>query len=242
MAITTSNMGLTAWSSLTDFFNHTQLSANFVAIDEHDHTTGKGVAIPASGIAALAIATSKIADGAVTNPKLATNAVATANITDLNVTTGKLAAGAVTYDKVGSLPGARVYSSSAFSVPSAANTPISFNTARFNNSTSWVVGSPTRLTAPVTGVYAITGHVHFASSAAGNFRSLNIRYNGSNRIAGHDRAPTTTANRYQSVAAIYKLNATDYVELCYHQDSGGALNLEVTEQASPEFAMMWLSA
>lgn len=239
--ITTSNMGLTAWSSLTDNFNHTQLANNFIAIDAHDHTTSHGVQIPAGGLAALAVSTAKLQDGAVTSAKLASPSVATANLTDLNVTGAKLANATVTYDKIGALPGARVYSSSAFSVPNATLTAVSFNTSRFNNSATWAVGNPTRLTAAATGVYMITGHAHWASSAAGSYRHLTVRLNGSSRITGQDRAGTVMPFRHSHVAAIYRLSAGDYVELCVQQDSGGALNLESVENASPEFAMMWLS-
>lgn len=241
MAITTSNMGLTAWSSLTDNFNHTQLSNNFLAIDAHDHTTDHGVQIPSGGLAALAVSTAKLQDAAVTSGKLASPAVATDNLTDLNVTGAKLANATVTYDKIAALPGARVYSSAAFSVPNTTLTAVSFNTARFNNSTTWAGGSPTRLTAAATGVYMVTGHVHWASSAAGTYRHLSVRLNGSNRVAGQDRAGTTMTFRHSHVATIYRLSAGDYVELCVQQDSGGALNLESVENASPEFAMMWLS-
>lgn len=46
------------------------------------------------------LGTAGIANGAVTNPKIATNAVQTANISDLNVTTGKLADLSVTNPKI----------------------------------------------------------------------------------------------------------------------------------------------
>lgn len=71
MALTTPNMALKTWDQLTDNFSHTDLRGNFVAIDVHDHTAGKGVQIPAGGIANLAIGTSQIQDVSVTNVKLA---------------------------------------------------------------------------------------------------------------------------------------------------------------------------
>lgn len=45
------NMGLFKWDSINDFFSHEQLAANFQALDEHDHTTGKGEQIPYGGLA-----------------------------------------------------------------------------------------------------------------------------------------------------------------------------------------------
>lgn len=68
--ITTPNMGLTKWDLGGDAYDHSQLAANFGAIDLHDHTTGKGVKIPAGGIADGAITTSLIGLGAVTTDEI----------------------------------------------------------------------------------------------------------------------------------------------------------------------------
>lgn len=80
---TTANMGLTCWNLLTDVFSHSQLEANFQALDGHNHTSGQGVQIPTGGIA----------NGAITTAKLATNAVADSNIQAATITLDKLAAG-----------------------------------------------------------------------------------------------------------------------------------------------------
>jgi hypothetical protein len=69
MSITTTNMGLVAWNASNDYFNHTELANNFVAIDEHDHSSGKG--LPVARVAANAVDANAIANGAVTNAKLA---------------------------------------------------------------------------------------------------------------------------------------------------------------------------
>lgn len=86
MPITTVNMGLTSWSSLTDVFSHTALSANWTALDLHDHSAGKGVQIPQGGIGdgsisrskvqPLAIDVGRIDDAAVTDAKLERTAAA----------------------------------------------------------------------------------------------------------------------------------------------------------------------
>lgn len=73
---TTVNMGLVKWTNLDDSYDHTELAGNFQAIDEHDHTTGKGVQIPTEGIADEAILTAKIADAAVTGSKLMDHTIA----------------------------------------------------------------------------------------------------------------------------------------------------------------------
>lgn len=44
------NMGLVKWDSINDAFSHEQLAANFTALDNHNHTAGKGVKIPYGGL------------------------------------------------------------------------------------------------------------------------------------------------------------------------------------------------
>lgn len=61
----------------------TSVSNSLTNVDNHDHTTGKGLQIPTGGIADSAVTTVKIAD--------------------LNVTTGKIAANAVTRAKLASV-------------------------------------------------------------------------------------------------------------------------------------------
>lgn len=84
MSTLTTYMGLTGWDLPGDYYSHTQLANNFVAIDGHDHTVGKGKQIPTGGIA----------DGAITTVKLADNAVTSAKIADGAITYPKISAGA----------------------------------------------------------------------------------------------------------------------------------------------------
>lgn len=92
----TANMGLTSWDQQQDDFNHTQLNGNWVALDQHDHSNGRGVQVSTPGIAAQAITSPLIANGAVGNPQLAAGAVGTSNIQASAITTALIATGAVT--------------------------------------------------------------------------------------------------------------------------------------------------
>jgi hypothetical protein len=80
MASTTTNMGLIRWDSVSDYFSHQALAANFTAIDTHDHTTGKGVPIQSGGLANGAVTTNSIASLAVTNDKIAASTIADAKL------------------------------------------------------------------------------------------------------------------------------------------------------------------
>jgi hypothetical protein len=118
--ITTPNLSLIAWNLPSDPYNSEELAENWIKVDQHDHTPGKGARIDTAAIEDQAvtsakihpsafpdlsipdgsITTTKIVDSNVTAGKLATNSVTTAKITDLNVTTGKLADNAVTRSKI----------------------------------------------------------------------------------------------------------------------------------------------
>lgn len=108
---TTPNMGLTAWDLGSDPYDHSQLATNFSAIDQHDHTVGKGLQIPTAGIANLAITSGKIAANAVVplthiaadsipQSRLADDSVGAGELIDGSVQTAHIANGAVTSDKL----------------------------------------------------------------------------------------------------------------------------------------------
>lgn len=93
---TSPNLGLTIWDQNVDDFNHSQLLTNWVALDAHDHTLGRGVQIGQAGIATDAIGAAQIQPAAIGNPALQPLSVATSNLQDQSVTTGKIATGAIT--------------------------------------------------------------------------------------------------------------------------------------------------
>jgi hypothetical protein len=112
-----------------------KITNSFNAIDDHDHSSGKGLPIAAGGIANNAVTTATIANGAVTAPKLASDAVTTAKILDANVTYAKLsiagsvvnadisASAAIAYSKlnlVGAIVNADINASAAIAVSKLA--------------------------------------------------------------------------------------------------------------------------
>lgn len=78
--ITTPHMGLVAWDLPEDDFDHTQLAANFLAVDTHDHSSGKGVQIGSAGIA----------DEAVTHNQLGLESVHADNLQSGSITSDLL--------------------------------------------------------------------------------------------------------------------------------------------------------
>lgn len=64
-------MGLKVWNLLTDPYDHSELASNWAKVDQHDHSSGKGVQIPTGGIADGAISAAKVGTEQITAEKLA---------------------------------------------------------------------------------------------------------------------------------------------------------------------------
>lgn len=139
MSFLSTNMGIRVWDLPDDDFDSDELANNWMAIDAHDHTTGKGLQIPTGGIQNLAVTSAKLAEMAVTTGKINTDAVTQAKIAnaavgtpeliDLNVTTAKLADGAVTGPKLAdnSVSGSKLADASV-TEPKLANNAVSTRT------------------------------------------------------------------------------------------------------------------
>lgn len=98
--IPTLNMNLIPWEEFDDSYDYGQLSHNFVLIDQHDHTSGKGVRLTTNSLADGAVTTVKLGDHNVTRSKLAAQAVGPDELADDAVTRPKLADDAVGPDEL----------------------------------------------------------------------------------------------------------------------------------------------
>lgn len=108
--ITTANMGLKAWDLGADPYDHRVLANNWAAIDQHDHSPGKGVrltsaslqdgAVTGPKIAADAVTPDKIPNGSLTQQELAPDSVGNPQLQTNAVQTPEIQNGAVTFDKL----------------------------------------------------------------------------------------------------------------------------------------------
>lgn len=73
MARTSPKIGLTVWTDLTDPYDHDQLADNWLKVDQHDHSEGRGVQVSTNGIF----------DGAITGEKLDPDLLARIPTTDV---------------------------------------------------------------------------------------------------------------------------------------------------------------
>jgi hypothetical protein len=134
--------------------------------------------------------------------------------------------------------GARVNRSTSQSINNNTHTACIFDTVMFDTGVVgpttdpfFVIGQPTRLTAPVPGLYQINGFVDWNSSL-GNVAAVYIRINSGKILAVTQFAPDGAATAtWQAVSTQYELVANDYVELIVHQLSGGAFSVTYSDFA-----------
>lgn len=84
------NLSLIIWDEGDDPYDHTELASNWDAVDNHDHSTGKG----------KRIATGGLDDNAVTNDKLAPNSVTTVEILNGTILAEDIAPGAIGLEQI----------------------------------------------------------------------------------------------------------------------------------------------
>jgi hypothetical protein len=140
------------------------------------------------------------------------------------------------------MSGARVYRAENLNVPDNTSISVSFDAERYDTANYHDnVTNNSRLTVPVAGRYAVSGHVEFSDSGKG-FRVVYVRRNGDTYIAA-DRCVAVAADRATQlcVATLCQLSVGDYLELVVAQVSGGALTLRALAEYSPEFAIQKLS-
>jgi len=120
-----------------------------------------------------------------------------------------------------------VYRATAYSIPHAAWTAVPFDTVRYDNSSQWVSGSPTRLTCKVAGTYDAAAYVQMGAAANGSYRVIALAVNGlyvaESSLAG--ATITGAASPRLTASSPVQLNVGDYVEVHAYQDSGAALAL-----------------
>lgn len=141
---------------------------------------------------------------------------------------------------------ARVYKTTDFAVPSATFLPVPFDGEVYDtDNLHSLTGDTTRLTAPVTGVYAISGHVNWASSATGD-RWLLLQVNGGPDLAVEIRDAAASdfgLGTGMTASTVARLSAGDYLQLEVYQNSGTSQNVlagGMTTPFSPVLSMAWI--
>ena len=174
-----------------------------------------------------------LSGGGLAAPDLRANSVGSSEVTNGSLGTGELSH---------AIPAARVTRTSAQSIPHSLNTSLAFDQERYD--TAGVHDNTTnnsRLTAPVTGIYAVTAQFTWGGSAGAGSRFAGVMKNGSTLIA---RSQELAGDDDENITTQALLAAGDYVEVQVLQTSGGTLPIAangLAQQVTPEFSMTWLA-
>lgn len=128
------------------------------------------------------------------------------------------------------------------SIPNTTDTAISFDSVNTDPLGSWDSGSPTRLTAKLTGRYIATGQVAFAGNATG-FRIAFIEKNGTSTLGRSTQISVGGGNAtWVNVTSMPfdMTGGTDYIRLMAWQNSGGALNANTSGTFAPSLSLIYL--
>jgi len=174
-----------------------------------------------------------LSSGGLTAPDLRANSVGSSEVTNGSLGTGELSH---------AIPAARVTRTSAQSIPHSLNTSLAFDQERYDaagvhdNATN-----NSRLTAPVTGIYAVTAQFTWGGSAGAGSRFAGVVKNGSTLIA---RSQELAGDDDENITTQVLLAAGDYVEVVVLQTSGSSPTVAangLAQQITPEFSMTWLA-
>ena len=78
-------------NAATDLFKKEDVQVLAQAVDQHDHSTGKGLVVNLTSVPAGSVDGSKLTDGTVTSAKIQDGTIATADLANTSVTNAKLA-------------------------------------------------------------------------------------------------------------------------------------------------------
>jgi hypothetical protein len=125
-------------------------------------------------------------------------------------------------DGSGKTPMVRVRRAAAQSIANSTDTLVTFDAQDYDNTDMWVVGSATRITIQMAGVYSFLAVVQWAANSTGS-RKLAFWKNGANvGETQQEVGPTTYGNMS---AYEHNLAVSDFIEIKVTQFSGAALNL-----------------
>ena len=136
------------------------------------------------------------------------------------------------------------FRSTAQTIPTATQTKIILDAVDSDGWNCWDLSpNPTRLTAPLTGRYIITGNVAFEAASSGH-RAINILKNNTVELARSDFNPVSNSIDTHSTVTCHAISLTqgDYVELRVWQNSGSDLDIMNSGDHSPKFSLIYLGS
>ena len=200
-------------------------------------------AVGSDELAAGAVRASDIANGSIGASKIAPNSIGKGQIAPGGVGASELAAHAVGVSELAPLPGARVYRSAPIAIPDGQVVEVPMTDAAYAQGGVWSTSQPSRLTAPTTGIYQVSGSVLFQNNGSG-LRAAWVVPSGSTGapyFGAVQNAITTPGEATSlSLSGIIRLEAGDAIALAVRQGSGNDLQALGTGQQT-SLALQFLS-
>ena len=136
-------------------------------------------------------------------------------------------------------PSARVFQSATVQLANNVETCLNFNqqTSVYPASMHSTSVNSSRLTAPSSGMYLVSGHVLWQGFSSAGVRQVVIYKNDTTIIAGHTNPAGTAVPQWQSIATVYPLGANDWVTFRVVQDSGSTGSLVTTQEGGQQFTL-----
>jgi hypothetical protein len=134
--------------------------------------------------------------------------------------------------------------STAQTITTSTQTKVEFDTVDSDGWNCWDLSpNPTRLTAPLTGRYLITGNVAFEAASSGH-RAINILKNNTLELARSDFNPVSNSIDTHSAVTCHAVSLTkgDYAELRVWQNSGSDLDILNSGDHSPKLSLIYLGS
>jgi hypothetical protein len=120
-------------------------------------------------------------------------------------------------------------------------TTISWDNEVFDTRNMWAIAAPTRLVAPVPGIYAISGMGGLASAIGGRI-AIQWRKNGSAIEFGGALGAAGATEVAPSASTLVSLAANDYMEMQMYHEGGGSPTTGGSGYSQPTVSMMWVGA
>lgn len=133
---------------------------------------------------------------------------------------------------------ARVRRSTNQTINDSTFTAVSFDTVIYDNGGLWDSSIPTKLTAPISGVYMLTASVEWASNTSGDRNTYIVTSTTTPAIDLRRAAAGGTVQ--VTIAGLASLSEGEAAELYGWQNRGGTLNINTQVDYSPVLAMHWL--
>lgn len=135
----------------------------------------------------------------------------------------------------------RAHRSASLTVANTTDTAVEWSAANSDAWGCWSAGSPTRLTAPITGRYQAAAYVDFAGDADG-FRQAWILRNGTDILGYVKTLPAASGSPTNITVSTpaFDLDKGGYIQLIVRHSAGNDLVLNRDGTLSPALSLVYL--